>query len=91
MLFAVAGAMLAERGWTIHGYGWGIPGAFALVGLLQLVSGVPFSELSTRWDSLAGWQRGFLGVAIVVGSLVPIFGIVFLVARVLYGYQRNVT
>jgi len=85
VVLAIAGAKLAENGWTIHGYAWGIPGGFALAGLVQLVSGVPFSELAARWDSLAGWQRGVLGVAIVLVSLVAILGIMLGVARILYG------
>jgi hypothetical protein len=85
VLLAVIGAQLSEHGWVVHGYGWGVPGAFALVGLLQLVSGVPFTELSSRWNSLAGWQRGILGVGIVLGSLVPLGVILVIVAHLLYG------
>jgi hypothetical protein len=84
VLLAFGGAKLAESGWSISGWGWGIPGAFAFAGLIQLVSGVPFSELSSRWDSLAGWQRGILGVAIVIASLVPLAGIMILLAKLLY-------
>ena len=84
VLLAVVGAKLGENGWSISGWGWGVPGAFAFAGLIQFVSGVPFSELSSRWDSLAGWQRGILGIAIVVASLVPLAAIMILLAKLLY-------
>ncbi|ALV04518.1 hypothetical protein [Roseateles depolymerans] len=57
---------LKDHGRSIVGIGWAIPAAFALTGLIQLVSGVPFLELSARWDSLKGWQRGILGTLIVI-------------------------
>jgi hypothetical protein len=64
----------------IYGAGWGVPGAFALAGLVQFVSGVPFAELSAKWDSLQGWQRGVLGVIIFVFACGLIFGILAVVA-----------
>ena len=79
-----AGAMwLASKGWTVRTYAWGIPGAFFLVGLIEVVSGVPFSELAARWDDLHGWQRGVLGTLIVLLSTGVIFGVaaIFLVSR----------
>ena len=50
----------------------------------MFVLGVPFSQLSSRWDSLAGWQRGILGIAIAVASLVPLAAIMILLAKLLY-------
>lgn len=44
----------------------GIPGAYGLAGLVEWISGIPFMELSKKWDSLAGWQRGVLGISIVI-------------------------
>jgi hypothetical protein len=64
-----------EDGWTVRSYALGIPGAFFLAGLIQLVSGVPFAELAERWDSLHGWQRGVLGTLTVLLSAGVIFGI----------------
>ena len=40
-----------------------IPGAFGLAGLLELVTGKKFSEISAWWDGLKGWQRGVYGTA----------------------------
>lgn len=51
-----------------------IPGGFSMAGLIQAISGVPFSELSDKWNSLKGWQRGLYG-----------FGIFLLVATLLFG------
>jgi hypothetical protein len=33
-----------------------------LMHLLELIAGVPFMELSNRWDGLQGWQRGVIGI-----------------------------
>jgi hypothetical protein len=45
-------------------------GGLVLVPLLvhatQFVTNVWFSDLSGRWDELAGWQRGVFGLAIVL-------------------------
>jgi len=46
-----------------------VPGAHALVGLLEVITGIPFLEIATRWDQLAGWQRGVLGLLVVVLAL----------------------
>jgi hypothetical protein len=54
-----------------------VPGAWAMGGLLELVSGVPFAQIAGRWDQLAGWQRGVLGLLVVaVAFVVMMFGIV---------------
>jgi len=64
---------LSHHGWQIIGVGWGIPGAFCMAGLVQFVSGVPFAELSARWDALEGWQRGVFGTLIFLGAVAFIF------------------
>ena len=46
------------------------PGAFGLAGLLELVTGISFTDIAGRWDDLAGWQRGVLGVIVVVLAFV---------------------
>jgi AcrR family transcriptional regulator len=38
---------------------------FARVGLVEVTTGVPVTEVSSAWDALAGWQRGVLGILIV--------------------------
>lgn len=94
LLLTVAGAVtvacvylaryLATQGWQLAGYGWGVPGAFALVGLVQTVSGVPFSELAGRWDDLQGWQRGILGTLIVLVAVSIIIGGLLLFASLMW-------
>lgn len=44
----------------------GLPGALALTGFLELLTGHPFLSLASKWDLLAGWQRGVLGLLVVV-------------------------
>ena len=84
-ILGVYASWLRRHGWQIVGYGWGIPGAFALAGLVQLVSGVPFSELSGRWDALEGWQRGIFGTLIFLVAVAFIFLCLLVFARVKYG------
>jgi hypothetical protein len=57
-----------------------LPGGLAVAALLQLVTGVPFSEWSARWGSLKGWQRGVFGTLIVALLLGCVFG-----GMVIYG------
>jgi len=52
----------------------GAPGAFALVGLFELVSGMPFTKAAEAWDSLEGWQRGVLGLMVVVLAFALVIG-----------------
>jgi hypothetical protein len=76
LLFLIIGAgtlWLDKKGWHHVPWEFFIPGGFALAGALQLVSGVPFSRLSAQWASLAGWQRGVLGITILVAAAVVIF------------------
>jgi len=46
-----------------------LPGAYALAGLVEFATGIPFIELARRWDSLKGWQRGVFGAFIVIVAL----------------------
>jgi len=61
------GTSLADRphGGPFQAIAMGLPGAYGLTGLIELVSGVPFTQLSDKWDQLQGWQRGVLGLFIV--------------------------
>ena len=56
----------------------------ALVGLVQLVGGVPFAKIAADWDNLAGWQRGVLGTLVFVVAIGAIFGALVLFASVAY-------
>jgi hypothetical protein len=48
-----------------------------LAACLELISGVPLRDLSTKWDGLAGWQRGLLGTLIITLALFFGFGILY--------------
>lgn len=47
-----------------------LPGAFALVGIIELFTGIEFGNVSKKWDELHSWQRGVLGVFIAIFSFV---------------------
>lgn len=79
-----ANLMSGGGNWNFIGYGFAIPGAIALVGLIQLVGGVPFRELALKWDSLAGWQRGILGTIFVIAACGVMFGGLMLFATIMY-------
>lgn len=40
--------------------------AYALLGAVEVVSGVPSAQIARKWNALAGWQRGVLGTLIAV-------------------------
>ena len=46
-----------------------LPVAWLLAGVLQMVTGVPFEDLSQKWDDLAGWQRGVIGIFVFLAGL----------------------
>ena len=45
------------------------PAAWGLGGLLELIMNRPFSEMEVWWGSLKGWQRGVLGLFVVILSI----------------------
>jgi hypothetical protein len=63
-----------SSGWSPWLYVLMVPGGIALAGLVQFVSGVPFSQLSERWDGLKGWQRGIFGVLIFLAAIALLVG-----------------
>lgn len=71
--FAAVGYWLNSVG--LHHVPWefAIPAGFALAGLLQAMTGVPFVRLASQWDVLRPWQRGVFGVGIVLGSFALLF------------------
>lgn len=52
----------------------------AMMGLLETFSGVPFLRFSEAWEELQGWQRGVLGIVIVIVAIVVIMGSIMLIA-----------
>jgi uncharacterized membrane protein YagU involved in acid resistance len=54
----------------------GTPGAFALVGLFELFTGIAFSRAAEVWDSLKGWQRGVIGLSVVVFTFALLVGVI---------------
>ena len=78
--------VMVEQNRAVMGPGLGLPLLPLLVGLVELVSGRHFDDLSRRWDELRGWQRGLLGLVIVALATVVIvtlagFAVVLLLRR----------
>lgn len=70
-LFAVffgIGYRLNSLGWHHMPWEFAIPAGFAIAGLLQAITGIPFIRLASQWDALRPWQRGVFGVGIVLAS-----------------------
>lgn len=43
-----------------------IMGAYALVGLIEVVGGESLVSLAKRWDSLPGWKKFILSVIVII-------------------------
>jgi hypothetical protein len=68
------------------------PVAWLLAGVLEIVTGVPFSEMAQKWDDLAGWQRGAIGISVFVDGLILLGIVCFLILVALdtsQGIQRK--
>lgn len=72
-VFVAIGYGLDSIGWHHMPWEFAIPAGFALAGLLQVISGVPFIRLASQWDALQPWQRGVLGVGIVLAAFALLF------------------
>lgn len=72
---AIAFVALKMSNMMVYGVGLGIPGAIVLVGRTELIGGVPLTQVSSKWDSLQGGQRGVLGTLIVVVTPLAILGL----------------
>jgi hypothetical protein len=68
---------LQQQGYTPNSFaliGLGAPVAIGLVGLLEVAMNRPFSEMEEWWDDLKGWQRGILGVLVVILAFAVLIG-----------------
>ncbi len=57
-----------------------LPIVVTLTGILEFFSNRSFMEFSDAWDELAGWQRGILGIMIVIFSFMLMMAMVALFA-----------
>lgn len=62
-----------------------VPGAYSLMGVLEIITGVPFLEIAQKWDNLAGWQRGILGLLIVLVAIFVMITAMVLLGTLLWG------
>lgn len=75
----LAQVRLSGRSCTL-GVALGLTGVPLLSALAEILTGVEVTQLASRWDALAGWQRGVIGTAAVVLALALFLGIAFAVA-----------
>jgi len=68
---------------NLIGFAGLLPVAWLLAGVLQIITGVPFEELSGKWDNLAGWQRGLIGVSVFLAGLLVLAIVCVVIAVVL--------
>ena len=68
-----------SRGGTFYIITMGVPGALALSGLLELVTGQTFTRFAARWDQLEPWKRGVYGTITVIAAATVIFGSLLLI------------
>jgi hypothetical protein len=45
-----------------------IPFVYLCIGLIEVVSGKPYRHLAAAWMNLRGWQRGIIGIIIVIAA-----------------------
>lgn len=74
--FVAAGGLEGTRGGTYYLIALAVPGAFALVGLIETCAGVPFEQIAAKWDVLKPWQRGVLGTLIALAALGMLFAVI---------------
>ncbi|GEP43984.1 hypothetical protein [Brevifollis gellanilyticus] len=64
---------VAETYMMVLGHGWvamlGVAGAYGLTGLMQLITGMPFSQMARRWDQIPSVQKFFLGLLIFAAAM----------------------
>jgi len=54
------------------------PGAGAIIGLIELTTGMPFYKLEESWANLKGWQRAIGGTLIVLVGGTVLFTVIAL-------------
>ena len=58
-----------------------LPGAYALVGLIESITGISFFRFAEAWNQLKGWQRGVFGTAFLLVFSVALFFILYFIIR----------
>ena len=90
LLFGLFVFAVYASGYRLVGIGWfvlAIPPAWALVGVLEIMTGVPYNQLSQKWDELSAGRRRLLTFAAVVAAFALMIGGSILVVVVLIGLE----
>jgi hypothetical protein len=62
-----------------------VMGAYALVGLVEVLMGESLLSAGKRWDQLAGWKKFAISLVVIIAAIVIFIGVMPLVAKVIYG------
>jgi hypothetical protein len=73
LLLAIAAYKYDLLRWKLVLLAVAVPVALSFAGLAQVIAGVPFSQLASKWNALTGWQRGVLGLVLVAVFCVVLF------------------
>jgi hypothetical protein len=68
---------LQQQGYMLNSFAMiavATPAAWGLVGLLEIITNRPFSEMEDWWNGLRGWQRGILGLFVVIFAFALLIG-----------------
>ena len=52
-----------------------LPGAYALAGMIEILTGVPFTRLSGYWDAMKVWQKATIGILTTIMAVAVAFGL----------------
>jgi hypothetical protein len=72
---AIAGFVIPYLGIRLTPLGllpFALPGAYALAGVLEIMTGLSFADLGDRWNRLKGWERGVYGTisVLLIGAII---------------------
>ena len=58
-----------------------ILGAYAFVGLIEVIGGESLSSSAKKWDSLPGWKKFIISTAVITISVIVFIGLMPIVAK----------
>jgi hypothetical protein len=66
---------------TYLGAAWALPGVWALMGVAEMLTGLPFMEMARRWDGMAQWKQTVYGLLLMALGFALICAVIFTVVK----------